>query len=73
MAFGPERKNPEGKHMNTYARAVARINSLEKKLRMARLHPRDPDHELDIERREELIEELEGLLASIEDVELERF
>jgi hypothetical protein len=58
--------------MNAYTRNVGRIKNIEKRLRMNRLYPRDPDHELDIERREELIEELERLQAALEDVEIER-
>jgi hypothetical protein len=59
--------------MNAYARNVGRIKNIEKKLRMDRLHPRNPDYELDVERREELIEELERLQAALEDLEIERF
>jgi hypothetical protein len=40
---------------------------------MDRLHPRNPDYELDVERREELIEELERLQAALEDLQIERF
>jgi len=59
--------------MNTYTRNVGRIKNIEHKLRMDRLHPRNPDYELDVERREELIEELERLQAALEDLEIERF
>lgn len=59
--------------MNAYTRNIGRIKNIEKKLRMDRLHPRDPDHELDIEIREKLIEELESLQAALEDLEIERF
>lgn len=59
--------------MNAYTRNIGRIKNIEKKLLMDRLRPSDPEHELDVETREKLIDEMERLQAALEDLEIERF
>jgi hypothetical protein len=59
--------------MSAYSRAAAKAKYIEKRLLMDRMHPHNPDYELDIEKREKLIEELERLQDALEDIEIERF
>lgn len=55
--------------MSATARISARINNIEKRLRMGKLNPHNPEFELDAETKNELMEELEKLISDLEDAD----